>query len=88
MGVARARFLRAVYVLAVGTESLQERVSAAWLELMAVKQSDLPADLHADFAEVEAEVLAAPEDPASLAEEDAVAAAERILRLAMRLWGS
>jgi hypothetical protein len=86
--VARARFLRAVYVLAVGTESLQERVSAAWLELMAVKQSDLPDHLHRAFAEVEAEVLAAPEDPATLAEDDAIAAAERILHLAMQLWGS
>jgi hypothetical protein len=88
MGVARARFLRAVYALAVGTESIQERVGGAWLELMAVKQSDMPAELHEAFAEVEAEVLAAPEDPATLSEEDAVAAAERILRLAMRLWGS
>jgi len=37
---------------------------------------------------VEAEFLAAPEDPAALTEEQAVAAAERILRLAVELWGS
>ena len=87
-GVARARFLRAVYALAVGTDSLQERVGTAWLELMALKQGDLPAHLHEAFAVVEAELLAAPEDPATLAEEEAVAAAERILRLAIELWGS
>jgi hypothetical protein len=87
-GVARARFARAVYALAVGTESLQERVGAAWLELMGLQQGDLPAHLHAAFAVVEAELLAAPEDPATLAEAEAVAAAERILRLAIALWGS
>ena len=37
---------------------------------------------------VEAEFLAAPEDPAALTEAQAVAAAERILRLAVELWGS
>ncbi len=86
-GVARARFVRALYVLAVGTESLQERVGAAWLELMALKQGDLPPHLHEAFAVVEAELLAAPDDPATLEEDAAVAAAERILRLAIALWG-
>lgn len=86
-GAARARFVRAVYVLAVGTESLQERVAAAWLELMALKQGDLPAHLHEAFAVVEAELLAAPDDPATLAEDAAVGAADRILRLAVALWG-
>ena len=88
VGLARARFLRAVYVLAVGTESLQERVGVAWLELMALKQGDLPAHLHEAFSIVEAEALAAPDDPATLTEEVAAAAAERILRLAVALWGS
>ena len=87
-GAAPARFLRAVYLLAVGTESLQERVGAAWLELVALRRDDLPAHLHEAFAVVEAEFLAAPEDPAALTEEQAVAAAERILRLAVELWGS
>ena len=86
--VAQARFLPALYVLAVGTESLQERVGAAWLELMALTQGDLPPHLHAAFGVIEAELLAAPEDPATLAEEAAAAAAERILRLAVALWGS
>ena len=84
---ARTRFLRAVYLLAVGTESLQERVGAAWLELVALRRDDLPAHLHEAFAVVETEFLAAPEDPAALTEERAVAAAERILRLAVALWG-
>ena len=87
-GVARARFLRAVYALAVGTESLQDRVGVAWLELMALTQGDLPPHLHEAFSVVEAEVLAAPEDPTTLAEETAAAAAERILQLAVALWGS
>ena len=86
-GLARARFVRAVYVLAVDTESLQERVGAAWLELMALKQGDLPPHLHEAFGIIEAELLAAPDDPATLTEEEA-AAAERILRLAIALWGS
>ena len=88
VGLARARFLRAVYVLAVGTESLQERVGSAWLELMALTQGDLPPHLHEAFAVVEAEVLAAPEDPTTLAEDVAAAAAERILQVAVALWGS
>ena len=88
VSVARARFLRAVYALAVGTDSLQERLGAAWLELMALTRDDLPAHLHEAFAVVEGEMLAAPEDPATLAQDEAVAAAERILRLAVELWGS
>ena len=86
-GAARTRFLRAVYLLAVGTESLQERLGAAWLELLPLTRDDLPATLHQSFAVVEAEALDAPDDPATLAEEAAVAAAERILRLAVELWG-
>jgi hypothetical protein len=87
-GAARARFLRAVYLLAVGTESLQERVSAAWLELLPLTRDDLLPSLHEAFAVVEAEALDAPDDPATLAEDAAIAAAERILRLAVELWGS
>jgi hypothetical protein len=85
---ARARFLRAVYALAVGTESLQERVGAAWLELMPLRRDDLPERLHEAFGVIEAEMLAAPDEPVTLDDETVGAAAERILRLAVELWGS
>jgi hypothetical protein len=55
-------------------------VSAAWLELLPLRQEA--------SAAIEAEVLAAPEDPAALSEERAVAAAERLFRLAVELWGA
>ncbi len=87
-GVARAKFVQALYVLAVGSESLQERVGAAWLELLVLTQGDLPPHLHEAFAVVEAELLAAPDDPATLTEDAATDAAERILRLAVALWDS
>ena len=85
---AQARFLRAVYHLAVGTAVLQERVSAAWLELMPLQRTDLPEPLREAFAIIEAEMLAAPDDPMTLAEDASVAAATRIFQLAVRLWGS
>jgi hypothetical protein len=85
---AQARFLRAVHALAVSTESLQERVGAAWLELMALRRDDLPPALHDEFGAVESEMLSAPDDLATLTDESAIAAAERILRLAVELWGS
>jgi hypothetical protein len=85
---ARARFVRALYELAVGTDSLQERLSAAWLELLPLRQEDLPPSLQEAFAAIEAEVLAAPDDPALVSEEQAMAAAERLFRLAVELWGS
>ena len=62
---ARTRFLRAVYLLAVGTESLQGRVGAAWLEVVALRREDLPPRLHEAFGAVGAAVLAAPDDPAA-----------------------
>ena len=83
---ARARFIRAVYQLAISTEALQERVGAAWVELMPLRREDLPATLQAAFVVIEAEMLAAPEDPLALSDETAVAAAERIFRLAFALW--
>src|SRR5215216_894981 len=49
---ARTRFLRAVYLLAVGTESLQGRVGAAWLEVVALRREDLPPRLHEAFGAV------------------------------------
>jgi len=76
-----------MYQLAIGTTTLQERLSAAWLELMPLRREDLPEGLRASFAAVEADMLTGPEDVSHLADEDAVAAAERIFRLAMELWG-
>ena len=84
---ARARFVRAVYQLAISTEALQERLGAAWVELMPLRREDLPTALQAAFAVIEAEMLAAPEDPLTLSDEAAAAAAERIFRLAFTLWG-
>jgi hypothetical protein len=80
------RFARALYELATGTESLQERLTAAWVELMPLKQDDLPEALRERFEVIEAEMLAAPDDLSALGDEAAGASAERILRLAMRLW--
>ena len=57
---ARARFVRAVYQLAIRTEALQERVGAAWVALRPLCREDLPATLQAAFAVIEAEMLAAP----------------------------
>jgi hypothetical protein len=88
IGTAQARFLRAVHALAVSPESLQDRVGAAWLELMALRRDDLPPALHEAFDVVEGEMLAAPDDPATLTDEVAIAAADRILRLAVELWGT
>jgi hypothetical protein len=85
---ARARFVRALYELVVSTGSLQERVSAAWLELLPLRQDDLPPPLQAAYAAIEADVLAAPEDPAALSEEQAVAATERLVRLVVELGGA
>ena len=85
---ARVRFVRAMYELAVSSSSLQERVSAAWLELLPLRREDLPEPLRPAFGTVEAEMLSSPDDPAALTEEGARAAAERIFRLAVELWGS
>jgi hypothetical protein len=82
-----ARFVKALYELAVGTDSLQERLSAAWVELMPLKLDDLPEGLRKPFELVESEMLAAPDDLSTLSDEAAGASAERILRLAVRLWG-
>ncbi len=84
---ARTRFVRAMYELAVGAGPLQERVTAAWVELLPLQRGDLPDALQQAFAAVEAEMLAAPDDPAALSDEAASAAADRIFRLAVALWG-
>ena len=84
----RARFTRAVVELATGVDSIQERLSAAWVELMPLKKEDLPEALRQIFEPIEAEMLAAPEDPATLGDDAAAASAERILRLAVQLWQS
>jgi hypothetical protein len=84
---ARVRFVRALYALAVGTGALPERVQAAWTELLPLRRDDLPERLREAYGQMEAEMLAAPDDPTTLSEEGAVAAAERILRLAVEVWG-
>ena len=83
----RVRVAQALYVLVTSTESVQERVSAAWLELLPLQREQFPSELQAAFGVLEAEMLAAPDDPAELTDEAAVAAAERVLRLALELWG-
>jgi hypothetical protein len=85
---ASARFVRAVYQLATGTGSLQERLAAAWLELMPLKREDLPERLQEAFTIVEADMLHGPEDVSSLSDDDAFEAAERLFRFAIELWGS
>jgi hypothetical protein len=84
---APTRFVRAMYELAVGSGSLSERVSAAWLELLPLRREDVPPALQEAYAAIEAEMLTAPDDPTALGDEQATAAAERIFRLAMELWG-
>lgn len=84
---ARARLVRAMYQLAVGTGSLQERVAAAWVELLPLQRGDFPAALAEAFGGIEAEMLTAPDDPAAISDEAAIAAADRIFRLAVALWG-
>ena len=65
---------------------VQERVSAAWLELLPSQREQFPSRLQEAFGVLEAELLAAPDDPAELTDAAAVAAAARILRLALDLW--
>jgi hypothetical protein len=88
LSAAQTRFLRAVHVLAMSTDALPERVSAAWLELMALRRDDLPPTLQEAFGVIEAEMLTAPDDPLTLGDEAASTAAERILRLAVAVWSS
>ena len=83
----RARFVRALYELAVGGGVLQERLGAAWTELLPLRREDLPEGSREAYAVIEAELLAAPDDPAALSDEVAAAAAERVFRLAIELLG-
>ncbi len=84
---AHAQFLRAVYLLATETGSIQERVGTAWVELLALRREDVPPPLQEAFGAIEAEMLSAPEDPTTLSEQLAAAAADRMVRLAFRLLG-
>jgi hypothetical protein len=84
---ARVRLIRAVNLLATSPDSLQERVSMAWLELMPLRQDDFPDVLHDAFGVIEAEMLAAPDDPSVMSDEVATRAAERIVLLALEMWG-
>lgn len=83
-----ARLAKAVEMLATGTDSIQERVSAAWLELMPLTRHDFPEALQQYFGVVESEILAAPDDPATVGTDDAAASADRIFRLALLVWTS
>ena len=81
-------FVRAVDALATGSGSIQDRLSAAWLELMAVTRHDLPEDLQEYFAVVESEILGSPDDSSSIGEEAATAGAQRLYRLALLVWAN
>jgi hypothetical protein len=83
---AEAQITRALYELTVGTDSIQERLGAAWLVLMALTKEDIPPSLREAFGTIETEMLSAPEDPETLSEQAASESAERILRFAVQLW--
>jgi hypothetical protein len=82
------QFAKALAELATGTGTIQERLSSAWLELMALTKNDLPPQLKEAFGLIEAEMLSAPEDAESLSPDAASESAARVLRLAMELWQS
>ena len=81
-------FVRAVDALATGRGTIQERLSAAWIELMPVARHDLPAELQEYFAVVESENLGSPDDPNAIDEETAVSAAKRVYQLALMVWAN
>ncbi len=83
---AETQLAKALYELAVETGSIQERLSAAWLVLMALTKEDLPPELREAFGVIEAEMLSAPEEAETLSDQAASESAERILRLAMQVW--
>ena len=66
---------------------LQERLGAAWLELMPLKREDLPEQLREAFTAVEADMLSGPENVSRLSDDDVIAAAGRLFRLTVELWG-
>jgi hypothetical protein len=86
--LAVTRLAKAVELLAVGTESIQERLSAAWLELMPLSRSDFPVELQEHFSVVESEMLDAPDEPLEVSDELAAASAERVFRLALMVWSA
>jgi hypothetical protein len=53
---------------------------------MPLTREQFPDNFREAYAVIEAEMLAAPEEPASLSEAAAAAAAVRILELAVQLW--
>jgi hypothetical protein len=85
---ANIQFAKALSELATGAESLQERLSAAWLELMVLTKNDVPACLRDAFGIVETEFLTAAEGAENLTDAAASDSASRILRLAIELWQS
>jgi hypothetical protein len=85
---AKTHFTKTMVELATGTGSIQERLSSAWLVLMALTKEDLPAALQEAFGLIEAEMLSSSEGPENLSEKAASASAERVLRLAVELWQS
>ena len=72
--------------MATGAKSIQQRVSAAWLALLARRRKDLPEVLREAFAVIEAERLVAPEDATTLSDREASAAADHLVQLVLRLW--
>jgi hypothetical protein len=85
---AETQITKALYELAVGTGSIQERLSAAWLALMPLTKEDVPSELREAFGVIEAEMLSAPEEPQTVSEQAAAESAEHILRLAVQIWQS
>jgi hypothetical protein len=85
---AKTHFTKAMVELATGTGSIQERLSSAWLVLMALTKDDLPLAFQEAFGLIEAEMLSSPEDPETLSDTAASESAERILLLAVELWRS
>jgi hypothetical protein len=79
------RFVQAVYLLATSSGRIQERVSAAWLELMPLRRDDIPPELSDLFNTIEDDMLNAPEDPDTISDTSASQAAERVLVMEFHL---
>ncbi|MBI2759824.1 MAG: hypothetical protein HYX51_00150 [Chloroflexi bacterium] len=79
------RFVQAVYLLATSSGRIQERVSAAWLELMPLRRDDVPPELSDLFSAIEDDMLNAPDDLDTISDTIAAQAAERVLVMEFRL---
>ena len=85
MSEAQQRFAQAVYLLATGQERIQERLAAAWVEVMPLRRDDIPVALREAFAAIQEQMLNAPDDPEALSDEVAVTAAERLVLMELQL---